>query len=205
MNFSKYLKTWTGKVQEINYHRKITLGLLLLLFLICILLFRKETLVVIQPFTLTNEASISINDSSQSYKESWGLALSLLLGNITPSNSDYIKERIGPLLHQSIYTDTMVVLQMQVDQIKDDRISTRFEPRSVVYEKTSDKVFVSGYYYIQSGIGKPEKTERTYEFVVEISNYLPLINFIDTYQGQPKTENVLKKEKNRQNQRENKK
>lgn len=193
MNFKEYLQSWNGKVQEISYHRKIIIILLMVLVLYSLLLFKKETIVIIQPFTLSNEASVMKDDSTQSYKEAWGLALAILLGNATPGNVEYIKESISPMLHSSIYIDAMIALQMQIDQIKEDRISTRFEPRAVYFETTTKKVFVSGYSFIQSGIGKPDKKERTYEFIIDVSNYMPVIKLIDTYQGQARTEDILKK------------
>lgn len=204
MNFKKYLENWSGKVQEVEYHRKITIALLVILVIYSFLLFKKETVVIVKPFTLSQEASVMKDDSTQSYKESWGLALALLLGNATPGNVGYIKESLSPLLDSSIYVDTMVALQMQIDQIKEDRISTRFEPRAVFYETTTKKVFISGYSFIQSGAGKPEKKERTYEFIIEVSNYLPVIKLIDTYVGEARTEEIQKKLDERQKRLEGK-
>ena len=49
-----------------------------------------------------------------------------------------------------------------------------------------------------------KREERTYEFVIRIANYAPLIKSIDTYLGNPKTRDVLEKNELRQQRDEQK-
>ncbi|MDA1379315.1 hypothetical protein PCI56_04740 [Plesiomonas shigelloides subsp. oncorhynchi] len=46
-----------------------------------------------------------------------------------------------------------------------------------------------------------ERSERSYEFGIKISNYAPVLEHIDTYVGKPRTKTVLeqlqRKEENR--------
>jgi hypothetical protein len=72
-----------------------------------------------------------------------------LLGNVTPGTVDFVKERLTPLLSPSIYQDVIDAIEIQAQQIKNDRVTMRFEPRFVEYEPKSDKVFVYGYSYVK--------------------------------------------------------
>ncbi|MBS9424199.1 TraE/TraK family type IV conjugative transfer system protein [Photorhabdus caribbeanensis] len=198
MNLKKYLKTWEGSQTENKWGRIFQGGLIAIIFLLVIQVFSKETIVTIQPFTLTEEAWVTKNNASQSYKEAWGFAFAQLLGNVTPRTVDFVKERISPLLAPNIYQDVIDVIEIQAQQIKNDRVSMRFEPRFVEYEIKSDKVFVYGYSYIKGASSNEERSERTYEFVVKIANYAPVLDYIDTYAGKPRTTTVLEQLKRRE-------
>ncbi|EFP0184027.1 hypothetical protein HLX14_004556 [Escherichia coli] len=100
-----------------------------------------------------------------------------------------------------MYQDVIDAIEMQSRQIKNDRVSIRFEPRTVEYELNSDKVFVYGYSYTKGASSTEERSERTYEFIIKISNYAPLLDFIDTYIGKPRTEKVLEQMKRKEESR----
>ncbi|WP_243839790.1 type IV conjugative transfer system protein TraE [Salmonella enterica] len=84
MNLKKYLKTWEGTQTENKWGRIFQGGLIAIVFLLVVQVFSKETIVTIQPFTLTEEAWVTKSNASQSYKEAWGFAFAQLLGNVTP-------------------------------------------------------------------------------------------------------------------------
>jgi len=194
VNLKSFLKTWEGTQAENRWARLFIAALLVIVFVLGSLLFRKETIVTIQPFTLTDEAWVTQENASTGYKESWGFALAQLLGNVTPASVDFIKQRIERLLSPAIYSDVINVLEVQARQIKRDGVTIRFEPRFVEYEPKSNKVFVYGYSYtrgVTNGIEK--RDERTYEFKIQIANYLPVINYVDTYSDRPRTERVLER------------
>lgn len=56
MNLKKYLKTWEGTQTENKWGRIFQGGLIAIVFLLVVQVFSKETIVTIQPFTLTEEA-----------------------------------------------------------------------------------------------------------------------------------------------------
>jgi len=81
-------------------------------------------------------------------------------------------------------------------------VSIRFEPRFVEYEPKSEKVFVYGYSFTKGMSNESEvRTDRTYEFEIAISNYIPVIDFMDTYEGRPRTEDVLERLQRREERR----
>lgn len=191
MTLKDYLNTWEGLKSEAKITRIVLVSLAIALAAVSFYLVNKQEIVVLQPVTLGADAWITENKSSQSYKEAWALYLAQLTGNVTPTNLDFIKERLKPLLSPSIYGEVIDAMEMQAQSIKEDRVTMRFEPRSVHYEETSDRVFVLGKAFIKGALG-PEKAEtRTYEYQLKISHYLPLITLITTYEGNPRSESVL--------------
>ncbi len=192
MNLKSYLKSWEGIQNENKWSRLFIAGLLLSVLMLIGMLVNKKTIVTIQPFSLHDEAWVTNDASSVGYKEAWGFALAQLIGNVTPSNVGFIKERIERMLSPAIYNDVISVLEVQSQQIKNDRVSMRFEPRFVEYESKSKKVFVYGYSFTKGMSSESEKRiDRTYEFTIAISNYIPIIDFMTTYEGRPRTEGVI--------------
>ncbi len=194
MNISNYLKTWEGNQLEAKFNRFVIGGLILAVLFLASMLTTQDQLVVIQPFSLTEEAWLTKEESSQSYQKAWGFAMATLMGNATPKNVDFIVNNIGPLLDPKIYQDVIEILRVQAQAIKDDKVSMRFEPRTVDYEPSSQKVFIYGYSFIRGATSDEKRSERTYEFQVKINNYAPTFTHFDTYSMRPRTRLTLDKE-----------
>ena len=195
MELKRYLSTFHGLKTEAYFSRLVTTVLLCLVLFLVAVLATRPTIVTIQPWTLAEDAQVTRDDASRSYIEAWGFALSELIGNVTPGNVTFIGDRLKPLLDPKIYHQVLEGLEANAQQLLDDRISMRFEPRRVVYEKSTGKVYVTGYSFVRQGLSfETEKREdRTYEFQIRIANYAPLIMSIDTYLGMPHTRDVIEK------------
>ena len=186
MKLDKYLDTFQGAMSENRFSRIAILGLSAALVVTAFTAMQKETVAVIQPYTLTEEAWITQSSASQSYKEAWGLMLATMTGNVTPGTLDFVQERIQPLLSPSIYQEVMEAVELQANHIRNDQISMRFEPREVIYEPNANIVFVSGDSYMISPNGESIRDRRTYEYGIDIRNYAPVVNHITTYAGRPR-------------------
>lgn len=194
MKFKNYFKTWEGTQNENKWARLFISGLILVVLLQSFFLFNKKEIVTIQPFTMQNDEWVTKDGSSDGYKEAWGFALAQLIGNVTPASVGFIKDRIDRLLSPAIYNDVMSVLDIQAQEIKSDRVSIRFEPRFVEYESESNKVFIYGYSFSRGASRDKEvRSEKTFEFEIEVSNYIPVIDYMDTYTGRPRTTKVLER------------
>ena len=75
--------------------------------------------------------------------------------------------------------------------MKENRVTTTYDIKEVVFEKSSDKVFVYGDYYSKTPSVKPKKEKRTYEFKINMESYLPQIIAMDTYADEPHTKKKL--------------
>ena len=86
----------------------------------------------------------------------------------------------------------MEVIEKQIMELKLDRITLSFKPREVVYEPETDKVFISGIQTSSGPGGKPKQKPRTYEIIIDLNDYKPVIAHINAYADQPKTLQRLK-------------
>lgn len=204
MKLSRYLKTWEGTQSENKWGRIVQASLLVIAFLLVIKVFMKETIVTVQPFTLSEEAWVGQKSASRSYKEAWAFAFAQMFGNVTPSTVEFIKERVSPFLGPRIYHEVIDALEVQARQIKSDRVTMRFEPRVVEYEMSTNKVFVYGYSFMKGTNSAEDRTDRTYEFTLQIANYAPLLTHLETYSGRPRTKSMNEKIRRREEMRQQK-
>jgi len=192
MKFREFFSTWDGIVRENRFHRLVIGGLIISNVLAALAAFRTERSVILVPPGLNKEVEVTRNRASAEFKQAWGLFLSELLGNITPGTVDFIRQTLAPMLASSIYQEVMEDLTRQVEEIKRNQVSLSFQPAEVLYEEETDKVFVTGRLRAQGPGSRPVDTIRTYEFIVDINDYRPLIRHIDGYPGRPRTKEQLK-------------
>ena len=196
MELKRYLSTFHGLKMEAYFSRMVTTVLLLLVFFQVAVLATRPTIVTIKPWTLTEDAQVPRDDASRSYLEAWGFALAELVGNVTPGNVAFVSDRLKPILDPKVYHQVLEGLEANARTLVDERITMRFEPRRVVYEKSTGKVYVFGYSFVRQGTSfeTERRDQRTYEFKLRIANYAPLLMGIDTYEGTPRTRDVVEKE-----------
>lgn len=151
MNIKQYFESYQGLQAENRWNRLVTLGLVVLCLGETAMLAIRPTVVTIQPWTLTRDAQVTESDASQNYIEAWGLALSELLGNVTPANVDFIADRLGPLLDPQIYHQVIDAVHANAEELRNDRVTMRFEPRRVNFERSTGKVYVTGRSYVRQG------------------------------------------------------
>lgn len=202
MNLANYLKKYSWMQTEIHWGRAFMGGLIVINGMLAVRVITQEKIIEIVPFTLTEDAWLGESSASRSYKEAWAMAFTMLFGNVTPSTVDFVKTRTTPFFAPKIYSQVIEILEVQARQIKDDRVSLRFEPRHVEYEMGTDKVFVYGYSFARGASSKESRADRTYEFRIKIAKYAPQIDYIDTYSGRPRTKTVEANLKRKEEQKE---
>lgn len=197
MNILDYLKSYNGMKRENVFHRISVLFLSFAVLVLAVAAAVRDRTVVITPYTLSSEAWIRSDAGSQSYREAWALFFAHELGNVTPGNIDFVRDRIGQLISPSIYREFMETLNLQALSIKEDRLVLRFEPGSVEYEKSTEKIFVSGRFFTRAFNEKETSELRTYEFKIRLSNYAPELTWMDTYNDPPHTQKFLRTRQSR--------
>jgi conjugal transfer pilus assembly protein TraE len=197
MHIAEYLRSYNGMKRETLFYRLSVACLSVTVLALVGAFIVRDRVVVIAPYTLSSEAWVRSDDGSRSYKEAWALFFAQELGNVTPGNIDFVRERIGQLISPSIYKEFMEAMSQQALSIKEDRVVLRFEPGSVEYEKGTDKIFVSGRFFTKA-FNEKETTElRTYEFRIRLSNYAPELVWMDTYSDPPHTQKYLRTRRGR--------
>lgn len=192
MKISDYLATLQGVQSQNLWQRYAIVGLAITNSLTALGLLLHPTPVILVPPSLPDEVEIARNQGSGSLKESWGLYLAELLGNVTPGNAAFIERSLGPLLDARIYPEVMAILANEVEALRMDRVSVRFKSREVLYDATLDRVFVSGEQTSQGPGSAPESRPRTYEFRIGFRHYRPVIEHIDVYPGEPHLKDAIR-------------
>lgn len=192
MKLGAFLESWRIVQAENRLHRVLLVGLVVSNAISALAALRTERTVILVPPALAGEVEVTRSQASSALKESWGLYLAELLGNVTPATADFIRGALGPLLSAEIYRSVMDALAEQINALKMDRVALSFKPRQVFYEKATDKVFVTGELQSQGPNARPDQRTRTYEFRIVIHNYRPRLDAIDVYAEEPRTQERLK-------------
>ncbi|MGI0646928.1 TraE/TraK family type IV conjugative transfer system protein [Pseudomonas aeruginosa] len=195
MNIFQRKKTIQGTRDENAFFRKLLYAMVAINAVLVIGLFSRDTVVAITPPGMVEEGWLDSNSASDSYSEAWALYVASVVGNVKPATAGMIRQTLEPLLDESIYQDVINVVESQVAQIRRDRVVLAFEPKEVLREKDNPhKFFVVGRSVMTGPNNRPKRTNVTYEVELRIKNYRPIITFIDTYTGSPKTSDVVRRE-----------
>lgn len=189
-------KTFDGMRGENKFLRFIVTALVILVLVQSCANAAKDEIITIVPPTLAEQGWVSKTEASSAYTDAWVLYISMMLGNVTPSNAEIVKEALGPLLHPEIYQNVMKVLDDQITLIRQDRVSMSFEPEKVLSDPTNEKrYYITGRSVSEGPTGDKTRTARTFEIDFAMVNYKPQIDWIATYAGSPRTPDVIAREK----------
>jgi conjugal transfer pilus assembly protein TraE len=188
VNLQDFLASHRGIQAQNQWQRHALWALGLTNILTALSLCLREPPVILVPPSLPGEVQVAHNQGSGNLKESWGLYVAELIGNVTPGNAGFIERSIGPLLASDIYPEVMAILTSQVLALQADRVSVHFRTREVIYEATTDRVFVTGEQTSQGPLSAPESHPRTYELRIGFHHYRPRIEHLDVYSGDPRLE-----------------
>lgn len=195
MKSGKFKKTFNGLYSE-NFYLK---SLVMMLGLVVVFLIYKtssqDTIITIVPPTMAEQGWLDRQKASESYTSSWALYVAYMLGNANPKSGALIKTAITPLLDNAIQADILAAIDDQINQIRRDSVSIKFEPKRILQDKrTPNKYYVYGDSSVTGATDNKVDARRTYEMDIEIRNYKPVLTLIKTYAGQPRTPETLERE-----------
>lgn len=192
MQLAGFKQSWARAVRENTTKNFVIAALVATNALTAAGWFQVEETVVLVPAILDQRMEVKASDASPAYKKAWALTVAQLAGNVTPGNADLVLESLGDLLSPDAYRKIAADLATQVADIKRDSLTVSFEPRQILYEAKTKKVFVTGQFASQGVSGQPIKAVRTYEMTVDIRFGRPWITSFKPYQGMPVTEDSAK-------------
>lgn len=187
MQFDRFQKTWLGLLAENKWSRVVIGALLLSNVLTAAKAFVNDPIIVLTPPSLDAPAEVRSRSTDEAFKKAWALFVADLMGSITPSNVDFVVESLGIYLSPSVYSAVRDSLFDQARDIRREGLTVSFSPRELVYEQSTDKMFVYGVTRTQGRDGRSESIERTYEFLIAIRNYRPIVTRLSVYRGMPLT------------------
>ncbi len=192
MNFSEFRKSWSQAVRE-SASKNLVIGALVATNALAVVgWFRTKETIVLVPPSLDERMEVSASHASVGYKKAWALMVAELCGNVTPGNADLVLRTLGELLAPGTYRAIAADLATQIADIKRDSLTVSFEPRQILYEPATNKVFVTGQFASQGVSGSPISAIRTYEMTVDIRLGRPWITSFRPYAGMPASEESLK-------------
>ena len=195
MNMFKLQKSIAGTRKENAFFRNVIIAMVAINAILVFATISKDTVVRITPPGMTEQGWLDSNSASDSYTEAWALYIASVVGNVKPATAGMIRQSLEPLLDADIYQDVVNAIEAQVNQIRQDRVTLVFEAKEVLREKDNpNKFFVVGRSVMTGPNGRPQRRNVTYEIEIRISNYRPVIEYISTYSGGPKTADVLRRE-----------
>lgn len=187
MNLGSFRKNWTQAMRD-NASKSIIIIVLAFANLCAVVgWFTTKRTVVLVPPMHDERLEVSTTQASVGYKKAWALTVSELAGNVTPGNADLVLKALGDLLSPSAYRAIAAELATQVNDIKRDSLTVSFEPREILYEPPTEKVFVTGQFASKGVSGSPIEGIRTYEVTVDIRFGRPWITSFKPYSGTPAT------------------
>lgn len=192
MQLSEFKQSWARAVRENTTKNFVIAALVVTNALTAAGWFQVEETVVLVPAVHDQRMEVRASDASPAYKKAWALTVAQLAGNVTPGNADLVLESLGDLLSPDAYRRIAADLAAQVADIKRDSLTVSFEPRQILYEPNTNKVFVSGQFASSGVSGQPIKAIRTYEMSIDIRFGRPWITSFKPYQGMPVTEESAK-------------
>ncbi|MFX4226366.1 MAG: TraE/TraK family type IV conjugative transfer system protein [Porticoccaceae bacterium] len=198
MKINNFKKSVDKLLQERNYARAMNIGLLLITIPLTFHVVTLQPTRTLVPPKLTKEASVSADKADAEYLRHLALFFASLLGNTTPAQVDQVSTLIEPYLAPSIRNAVVVGLQADAENLKQNNISRQFVVSNSYFEEKTGKSFVYGNEYVSGSADKREREEKTYEFVISIRNYMPVLDDVASYQGKPRTleelENIQRRE-----------
>lgn len=144
-----------------------------------------KEIVTINPPNAMTKATYSADSAGDGALSSWGLYVAELIGNVTPSNADFVANTIGYLAAPSIYKEIMAGISDQTAKIKTDQLTLQFDPAEVKFDATKQAVYVDGWLTTTDSHGSTHREELTYEIYFRVVNYQPRVIGLTSYAGKP--------------------
>lgn len=193
MKFKMFSDDWRGTRSENTFLRLLIPLLLLSNIATGISLIFRDRETILVPPQISETMRVSAKKADESYKRSWALYVATLVGNITPGNADFINEQLSQVVDAVTYHGMRQQLADQILEIKNNNLTIDFQPNQVIYEGESGRVFVLGRSQTSGSAGKLTRENRVFEVLVEMVNGRPVVNDLQSYQGEARTGQVLER------------
>jgi len=206
MLFSRYIKDRGAAINAVD---KLGTAMIISLILNAVLLwssFANHERFIFLPAKLDTRATLAFDAASKSLHEKYGLSFSVLIGNITPASANNIIDSLKLMFTPQLYKQMHSQLLIQARLIKEAGVTLSFTPDRIEYEPATRKTFVTGTQRSATHQGEPKEKTVSYEYRIQISEYIPSISHFDFYAGPARNQlwlsknqhllNKAKKEKN---------
>ena len=187
MIFSKYIKDRGQALSVVDKLATVVVFLVISnLFLTYTSLTNYERF-IFMPAKLDKRATLAYDSASKEFHKKYGLSLSSIIGNMTPSTAKNTITMLKHLMTPSLYHSMSEKLAQQASQIKSAGVTLSFIPEKLEYETATGLSFATGLQLITPLQGKPKEKTVTFEYRLQVSEYVPKITHFDFYEGVART------------------
>jgi conjugal transfer pilus assembly protein TraE len=185
MNLGAFNRTWQSTNRSNAYLLISNVILASVAGLLVIDKVSQHERIVLTPPYIDKPMTVAWKSADGEYLKAFGLYFTTLTANVTPKNVRFVADQLSSIVSPAIYP----AVQKKLLALANDPAflntggSVRFEPSRVLFEAETSKVFVSGEMTTQTAAGKPEIVMLTYELVVNMRDGRPVVDAIDSYDG----------------------
>lgn len=177
--------------QAITISNRLALTVLIMVGLLCyttISAIQKDSIVMVMPPYLDQRVEIGYNAASKSFHQKYALYAAILIGNTNPDNVHSIVSALSHTFSPKLYHEVKADLMLQADSLKNSNTTLAFHPNMAMseYNPVTNLIYIPGKQIIRDESGTPRAKVVTYEFELEIKNYVPSITHFARYDGEPK-------------------
>ena len=183
MNLQGLARTWGEARRDLRLLWSLVLVQAVTLALITLVALDDDVTVVLMPPTLAQEGWVGRDRGSPSYHKAIALYLADTLGNVRPETVPFKQEVLGHYVEPTLYGDLMARMAEERDRMRADQVSIGFEAKSAVHDERTGRTFVTGTSTIRSVTGNRRTETRTYEFLIRVTGFWPLVHRLRTYEG----------------------
>ena len=154
------------------------------------LVMQPETVVLVPPYTYETIRFVE-GKANQEYYRSWAWSNAMLLGNLDPSNIEFVRGELQRIASTRLYSDIEAKISAEMENIIRDKAVIQFSPRSIVYDPNLDLYFVTGRQTLGGPAGKAiAAKEITYEMGFTTTRNRIFLDEFRVYDGQPLTNDI---------------
>lgn len=173
-------------VRNITLLSNLMLSLALLLFAFRFWMFEPGA-IAIPNAPLTKPIEVRGSWANQSFKQGHAIAFAELIGNISKTNIQFVKQRFLANTTPHLRDQFEDEIERQVSIINARKIKQKFIIEDVYYDEYQDIVWVWGQREITIPRQKPLNKTWTYEFRIGVYGGMPKISYFKQYPGKPNT------------------
>ena len=185
---SKGELSWSASINHSKILTQVVLGLTAVIIVLTIMVFRKETIVVVTPPNFTEAFTIVGDQVSEPYKSGFALFAANMAGNISSKNADFVVSTLKSMFPIQYADEYETQLRSQVIALQARGVTEQFLSLDLIYNKMVDTVWVYGEKRTTSKKSGAQTTQKwTYEIRITASNGYPKILHFAQYAGAPNT------------------
>lgn len=183
MFFAKFVQDRTQMITIANRLAMMNIVLVFLLVFATYHALTNKVIVQLIPPYLDERVTVAFEQASSNYHIKYGMYAATLLGNVNPETVSSVADALEFVFSPKLYHSMKSELSTQALQLGNEESTIEFQPKNWEYEPATKLTFVTGQQTVRSSIGKPKVKTITYEFRIEVNNYVPSITHYALYPG----------------------